>query len=493
MFDAATLSKLPPALPSYDGSATTIAIIGAGFSGTLLALHLLRRCPVGTRVILIERSGQHGPGLAYATQNPGHRLNVPAGKMSAFHDRPLDFLQFLTQRPQAGNGAEAPNAGAFVPRGEFGAYIRSLLREAAQDPTVGQHLFLAHDDIIGLDRGTDRLVLRGLHGARIEADLAVLAIGNLPPSPLPLADDSFFQTQFYRHSPWAPDALTGLDRDAPVLLLGAGLTMVDTAVALLDQGHRGTIHAVSRRGLLPHSHKPVPPIPLPNSPYPTRALALMRLLRRQAREVEAAGGDWRGVVDALRPFTTDLWQAFPLEERQRFLRHLRPWWDIHRHRMAGAVADRINTACAQRRIQIHAGRLQALGVAAGQAVATIRTRGAAATTAVHAARVINCTGPGTDCRRLTDRLLQSLFCDGAVRPDALGLSVDVTPTGAVRKADGAVSRQIFAVGPMTRGAFWEMTAVPDIRRQCETLAQHLAGLVKMPAPQVVERSTRAPI
>ncbi len=309
MFDAATLPKPPATLPSYDASATTIAIIGAGFSGTLMALHLLRRRPAGTRVILIERNGLHGPGLAYATPHSAHLLNVPAGKMSAFHDRPLDFVRFLTQRSQSDSGAQPQAAGAFVPRGQYGAYIRSLLQEAMQDPAVGRHLFLAHDDIIGLDRGTDRLVLRGLHGTRIEADLAVLAIGNLPPAPLPLAEDSFYRTPFYRHSPWAPDALSGLDRDAPVLLLGAGLTMVDTAVALLDRSHRGPIHAVSRRGVLPHRHKPVPPLPPQASPYPTSALGLLRLLREQARDAEAAGGDWRGVVDALRPFTVDLWHA----------------------------------------------------------------------------------------------------------------------------------------------------------------------------------------
>ncbi len=161
--------------------------------------------------------------------------------------------------------------------------------------------------------------------------------------------------------------------------------------------------------------------------------------------------------------------------------------------MAGAVADRIDAARATGQIHVHAGHLQALSVVDAQAAATIRKRGAGGTTTLHGARVINCTGPGTDCGRLTDRFLQSLLRDGAVRPDALGLSVDVTPSGAVRKADGAVSRQIFAVGPLTRGAFWEMTAVPDIRRQCEALAQHLAGLAKVPPPQPVESNARAPI
>jgi len=63
-------------------------VIGAGFSGTLLTLHLLRRCPPATRICLIERNAQFGRGQVYATPNPGHLLNVPAGRMSAFPDQP---------------------------------------------------------------------------------------------------------------------------------------------------------------------------------------------------------------------------------------------------------------------------------------------------------------------------------------------------------------------------------------------------------------------
>src|ERR1700678_1914286 len=96
--------------------ATSIAVIGAGFSGTLLSLHLLRRCPPGTRITLIERNRQFGLGQGYATGNPGHLLNVPAGLMSSFRDRPFDFLHWLERRPADELDGLAPTAGAFVPR-----------------------------------------------------------------------------------------------------------------------------------------------------------------------------------------------------------------------------------------------------------------------------------------------------------------------------------------------------------------------------------------
>ncbi len=477
MFDAA--AAVPAAaIPPHQADGTTIAVIGAGFSGTLLALHLLRRCPATTRVLLIERGPRHGAGLAYGTLNPAHLLNVPAAKMSAFPDRPLHFLQWLQQRPAADTGGEAPGPGTFAPRALYGAYLRSLLYDALQDPAQRNRLVLVRDEVTGLELDAPTTCLRCAHGQPVQADLVVLATGNLPPCPIPVGDGSFFTTRFYRHDPWASDALADLAADAPVLLLGTGLSMVDATIALLEQGHRGPIQTVSRRGLLPYRHVSVPPPPPVAATYPTRLTALTRHIRGQARSAAAAGSDWRAVVDAIRPFTADLWQALSVAERNRFLRHLRPWWDIHRHRMAGAIADRIDAARASGQLRVHAGRLQAFAIEQDTVLATIRPRGGGAPVTLSASRVINCTGPGIECGRLTDPLLLTLLRDGAVRPDPLGLGLDVALSGAVRAADGSLSRRVFAIGPLTRAAFWEMTAVPDIRGQCETLAQRLSALVK---------------
>ncbi|MBS0640988.1 MAG: FAD-dependent oxidoreductase [Proteobacteria bacterium] len=474
MFDAAAFIATA-AIPPCSADSTTIAVIGAGFSGTLTALHLLRRCPATTRVILIERGPQHGSGLAYGTPHPGHLLNVPAGKMSAFPDRPADFLHWLQQQP----GIEA-TAGTFAPRGVYGAYVRSLLQATLQDPVYRGRLLLMRNSVVDMDQAERAVRLTCAQGEPFEADLVVLATGNLPPCPLPIGDGSFFETPFYRHDPWAPDALTNLDPAAPVLLMGTGLTMIDTVIALLDQGHTGPIQAVSRRGLLPHRHKPAAPLAAGSAPYPTRLAALVRFLRAQAKAAEANGSDWRAVVDALRPFTADLWQALSIPEQRRFLRHARPWWDIHRHRVAGPVAARIDAARASGQLQVQAGRLQSFGDAGDRATVTIQPRRGHTAVTLAAARVINCTGPGIECGRLTDPLLLALFRNGMVRPDPLGMALDVAPSGAVRGADGSLSRRVFAVGPLTRAVFWEMTAVPDIRRQCELLAQHLTALVTPP-------------
>ena len=424
-------------------ASSTIAVIGAGFSGTLLALHLLRRCPPSTRVLLIERNRRFGRGTAYATGNANHLLNVPAVRMSAFHDRPGDFLDWLQQHPDAAREADSmpPSlaGGSFLPRRVYGAYVRSLLKQELRgDPRRRLELYSGEVSTID-NRGQPlRIVLD--RDRVLEADYAVLAIGNFPPEPMKIDDPSFYASPFYRPDPWTPDALADVDPDAPLLLIGTGLTTVDVVISLLDQGHRGPIHALSRRGLLPHEHvSAVPQAAVARVPenVPVRVLALLR-----------------------------------------FLRHLRPWWDVHRHRMAPEVAARIRAACESGQFRRYAGRIRACRIEDDAVAVTYRPKRQDSLAGLRVARVINCAGPGADYDRIADPLVRRLLADGVVRPDPLRLGLDVTQGCALLHRDGSISRRLFAVGPVTKGAFWEITAVPDIRRQCEQLAQHLAGLVR---------------
>lgn len=457
---------------------STIAIIGAGFSGTLLALHALRHCPAPTRVVLIERNARFGRGQAYSTGNPSHLLNVPAGRMSAFHDRPDDFIDWLRARPEAGCDGLL-TASCFVSRGLFGTYIRELLKRELRRPELGNRLELLRGEVLSLDPGTGPLTLTLDRDRTLHADLAVLAVGNLPTEAPSLADPGFYDGPLYRADPWAPDALTDLDPDAPVMLIGTGLTMVDVVSSLLDRGHRGPIHALSRRGLLPHRHSDHRAAAATAPSLPTSVTALLRSVRQAARRSAPHG--WQSVVDGLRPFTLDIWQAMSMADRRRFLRHLRRWWDIHRHRMAGAVADRIDLVQRQGVLRIHAGWLCSLANRDGVAEAVFRPRGSTELAVMTAARVVNCSGPGADYARIGHRLMQSFLRNGIARPDPLRLGLDVTPSCALLDRSGVISRRLFAVGPATRGAFWEMTAVPDLRRQCEALAMHLGTLIRNPA------------
>jgi len=274
-----------------------------------------------------------------------------------------------------------------------------------------------------------------------------------------------------------------------VLLIGTGLTMVDTAISLFDRGHRGQIHALSRRGLLPRRHgtgAAAAAVALIERPLPITAAGLTRLLREEVEELAGQGRDWRAVIDGLRPATQDIWQAMPVHEKARFIRHLRPWWEVHRHRVPPAVSDRIEATIARGQLVTGATRIRAMQVKDGGVLITHRPRRAEADHHLRVQRVINCSGPGCDYDRIADPLIRRLLDRGDIRPDPLRLGLDVSSVCALRNRQGEIWQRLYAVGPVTKPLFWEVTSVPDIRRQCEALASLLSARLAPVLPASAE-------
>jgi uncharacterized NAD(P)/FAD-binding protein YdhS len=448
----------------------SIAVIGAGFSGALLTVHLLRRCRPSDRVYLIEKHAGFGRGLAYSTTNQRHLLNVRAGNMSAFHDQPNQFVDWLQRRTRAIDGT-ALTAESFVSRQLYGTYVRSLLRDELWTSGKGRNLFLVPDEAVALNEDPHFVSLTVAGGRCYQVDGVVLAAGHLPP------DES---RGAYFGNPWDPEATTRVPRKATVLLIGTGLTMVDIVQSLLDAGHKGTIYALSRRGLMPHVHAPTRrfDIGVADLPRTTSVARLARWLRATIRSAEARGFEWRDVIDGLRPHMQDLWRRLPIEERRRFLRHLRPWWEIHRHRMAPSVAAELKAAMQRGQLVIGAARLVAIEAAETSVLARVRRRGSSSIENLEVARAINCSGPETNYRASSDPLIRDLLARGFARPDPLRLGLEVSEQGALLNKDGIASRRLFAVGPVTRGTFWEIIAVPDIRLHCARLAKHLSAAMR---------------
>ena len=453
-----------------------IAIIGAGFTGSLLALHLLQRCQPEDRIYLIERNAQFGRGLAFSTGNPNHLLNVRAGNMSAYANDPDNFVHWLRRLPKATQAllGEYPTASTFVPRGLYGSYIQQQLGEEIWRRGHGPNLFLVTDEAVRIHREAKGVSVELGVGRKLAVDRAVLATGNL----LPTRNKGAIVG-----NPWDERAFTNLDTESDVVILGTGLTMVDTVISLLDHGHKGRIVAVSRRGLLPrlHLNPGIDELPQPwqftTPPSGRNVLTLFRTLRAAAREAAAKGQDWRIVVDGLRPYTQSLWREMPQAERGRFLRHLRPWWDVHRHRSATRVMARILEAIQRRQLMIVAGRIdsmEAVRESGGDRISVVvNPRGKDGRIVLNAQRVLDCTALTPDIAKLELPLLRDLIAGGAARPDQLSLGLDVTEDGALIGTDGRASKELFAIGPITRGTFWEITAVPDIRVACEALAERL--------------------
>ncbi len=433
-----------------------IAVIGAGFSGLLTAVHLLRRIPDAS-VWLIERSPRFGEGAAYSTRESEHVLNVRLGNMSAFPDDPDHLLRWLAGQRQWSA------QGAFITRGDYGRYLRGILAEALAGH--GPKLKLVHDDAIGLYRETTGWRVALASGDALAVHVAVLALGNLEPARVPGLDDAVVAAGRYVADPWRGAA--DLSEEARrILLIGSSLTMVDVALSLTRPGRRFT--ALSRRGLAPRAHA-VGDLSVTSQPYVGSPVAVLR----QARAA-ALGSDWRSVTDDLRRSARSLWRSWSTAQKARFLRHLRPIWDVHRHRLAPSVATRMHAMLGSGELSIEAGRIVRIELAGDKVLVTWRPRGAsrASTLKVHA--VINCTGPLADIAASRIPLILDLVEAGFARADAQELGLDVDEESRVRDADGAAQDELYAVGPMTRGAFWEVTSVPDIRIQAAEVAEMIA-------------------
>ena len=431
------------------GNGCRIGVVGAGFSGVLVALHLLWRCGRDDRVYLVERAPRLGQGAAYATGNPRHLLNVRIENMSAFADEPDHFVRWLAALPEAERQAAGEHgfAGTFVRRQVYGAYVQHLLEDSITRLGGGRNLHLVPDEATALRPLDDGLLLETAGGRPYMVDAAVLALGNFPP------DRS--QAQGYFGDPWHDDAVRDLAPGRPVLLIGTGLTMIDVCLALLDKRFEGPILALSRRGLLPHPHAAAPRWDgFRLDAEDRRSLAsLCHAMRREARRAAAEGFGWRSVVDALRPHTQLLWQELAPEDKRRFLRHLRSWWEIHRHRIAPSVSAQIDAARERGILRIMSGRLERIEPAEDGLLATWRPRGEASSQQLQVQRIINCSGPQTDYERVGDPLVSQLIEAGMARPDPHRLGLHATDQGALIAGDGRPSPRLFGAGPIVRGTF----------------------------------------
>lgn len=454
-----------------------VAIIGGGFSGTALAVQMLRRArgrPL--KLALIERRDEAGKGVAYSTESPQHVLNVPAGRMSLLPEVPDDFLRYAV----ALDAKLTP--GSFVRRSVYGSYLAARLREAeALAPRNLQRFDSEAVDITG-----GRIALAD--GRTLEAERIVLATGNAPPTELPAAASLAADPRYIR-DPWAPGALDRVRLDQPVLLLGTSLTMVDVALELKRRGMTGAMVALSRRGLLPRAHRP-------HAGPALEPEALLRLLhagtpklRRYLRvtrlcieELAEQGIDWRDVLSSLRSATPRLWQTLPEAERRRFLRHLQPWWDVHRHRLAPEVAQALERLQQGGQLQIEAARLTRIEVAGSGLLAEWRPRRRNLQRMLQVGSVVNCTGPETRLERSADPLLRRLLEQGLIAVDDLKLGIQTDAHGALLDTDGRASNELFYLGPALRARDWECTAVPELSMQAARLAERLLAIVAAPEP-----------
>jgi uncharacterized NAD(P)/FAD-binding protein YdhS len=435
-----------------------VIVIGGGASGALAAAQILQH---GGSVTLLEPAAEVGRGLAYSTPCPRHLLNVAAYNMSALAYDAGHFLRWL-ERTRPGAYGEC----SFVPRRIYGEYVQSVLEEARL-ASSGQFRH-ARSQAISMAADGARLSV-STNTETLYGDAVVLATG-IGVAQWPNLDPEVAANGQFFHSAWDEGAFAADQQGDPVLLLGSGLTAVDGLMALRRNGHRGIVYMVSRRGLLPQAHV----LPVPCGVQYRRDLgarALVREMRAAARRAPGPAA-WREVVDSLRASTNAYWQAWSEADQRRFLRHLRPFWDTHRHRMAPEIGNAVDVALDDGSLRLIAGRIRGLRICGRCLEAAIAMRATAEIHTLHVGRAINCTGVGTNVAQTENPILQNLMAQGWMQPDAHRMGALVDEHGALVPKCGG-TRPVYTIGPLRLGTLIESVAIPEIRVQACEVAELL--------------------
>jgi len=439
-----------------------VAIVGGGAAGTLVALRLLEAATAPMRIVVLEPAATLGQGVAYATDRAEHVLNVPAGRMSLWPQRPGDFIDFLRADGQ-GEG-EAQLAHRFAPRRDFARYLQQRLAQVR----AGSMATLEHRRLRArsIERTAQGLLCATLEdGSQLQAEDIVLACGNAL-RPLPVRGAASLPASM-RVDAWDLPALARIPAQAAVAIVGTGLSMADTVLSLHAQGHTGPIHLLSRHGLLPLPHDPAHArstlVDIP-ALLGEGLRARMRRVRAAARQAARLDLPWQAVMDEVRPHVQALWRSLGEADQRRFLRHVVRYWDIHRHRIAPHVHDLLHTLRARGQLRVRAARLE-LAMAQGRCLRLSAHDAHGHPFALDVDHVINATGVELRVQAMRNPLLEQLQGCGLASPGAHGIGLDCQVDGRLRDAPGQAQPDLHAIGSLRIGSLWESLAIPELRVQ----------------------------
>lgn len=448
---------------------TPIAIIGAGFSGTLTAIHLALRLP-DRPVILFEEGRDAGPGLAYRRDDEHALLNIPVRHMSAYQDEPDHFQQYA--RRVLGDRVTPDD---FLPRRVYGAYLQHCLAETRRHHP---NLRVDHRGVVDVQTnpGSSVAILTLKDNSTLMCSRVVLASGN--------QGSAFSSSIWSEHTLPAREAnsFDQVKRGETVLVIGTGLTMIDAVLELDRRRTPAAILAISRSGLLPRPHESASPGLLPeiNDLPDSNLRRSVRLFRQTITRHTAEGGDWQDLFAALRPVTPSLWQELSAVDRRKFLRFISPFWEVHRHQCAPETFLALRELIDRGKLELERGTIVSVEKRLGRLRLGLAPRSRASVTRwLEADRIIDATGPARDITTIRHPLIANLLRRGFLVPDELRLGAEVHSDYRAIGRDGYPLEWLYVVGPMLRARYFEATAVPELRLHTAALAARLASDLKV--------------
>jgi len=457
-----------------------VAVVGGGFTGALFALQLARKTTAPVAILIIEPRAVLGAGVAYSTADPSHRINVPASRMSIFGDDPAHFERWFRDSGAIESDPDAvwKDGTVFPRRADFGRYVAEMVARESHsrsDVTVDHVEALA----TAITRTGHGYIVELSRGGKIAADIVVLAVSHPPPSLPALVAEHLADDPALIADPWQPNALQRIGSGDDVLIIGTGLTMADIVASLGRSGHAGKITAFSRHGLLSRGHaaSSVPFDRFKDFVPPKTALELSRAVRDVTARAVREGIPWQAVLDDVRANGQRLWGALGEPEKRRLLRHLRAYWDVHRYRVAPQVEAELHRRREAGSFRVLAASLRSARRRQDKIEIVLHPRRSPPDTAerISVDTVIVTTGPAHGSVVERNQALFALARQGRLRPDALGLGIEVNGLSQAIGTDGKADGTLLVVGPLARGTFGELMGLPQIAGQSTDVASQVAA------------------
>ncbi|QTY26982.1 FAD/NAD(P)-binding protein [Flavobacterium sp. CS20] len=452
-----------------------IGVIGAGFSGMMTAIHLAKNSHRETRIYLMDKQQNLAKGTAYNSYSKHHLLNVKTKKMSAFPKEPNHFLNWVIKQNIFPNTNENLIAESFLPRQIYGDYLCSIYESYSTNP----HVKITHINhtVEDLENENEIIKLKLDNKQILEVDQCVIATGNLAPKHPKYISKEVIKSSKYFQNPWQKQSVTNIDKNLPVLIIGNGLTMVDTVVGLLENGFDNQIYAISPNGfnLIPHRKNVYDYPDFVNQLKDDMSLLdILSLFNKHRKKLRNLGISAEVIVDSLRSKSQSIWQSFSDKEKFIFLRRLRHLWGVARHRLPLQIHDKIQQLKIDGILNVISGQITDIDLNQSQVNVKFYDKAKADFKAINVSRIINCTGPSLDLSKTKNNFLKHCFQKGIISQDRFKLGIKThTPTYQTINQNSQINEHIFTIGPNLKGDLWESTAVNELRNQALELSHIL--------------------
>jgi uncharacterized NAD(P)/FAD-binding protein YdhS len=451
-----------------------IAIIGAGFSGTMTIYHLITNSKGPLQITVFDDKKYLSRGIAYSPYSKAHLLNVTAFKMSAIPAEPDHFVNWVITQGPYSKLDKSIVGNSFLPRHLYGLYLEHIWNQTvkmADEKNISLRFIQGY--VNELNVNGDQIALTLNNGDRLTFDKCVIATGNHTPRNPRIKNQQFFSSKKYFQNPWNHASVTDTHSDHPILIIGNGLTMVDSVLGLLANGFANSIYSISPNGFntLPHRHSGIVYSNLVDELSSNASLReIVRLFNKHIKQLREFGISAEPVIDSIRPLTQQIWQRLSVREKKIFMSRLRHLWGVARHRLPLHIYHKMQQLRLEKRLHIYAGEIVDLKEEGELVIVSFFNKKRKTLEHLSVSRVINCTGPETDLSRI-EGFLQGCVKSGIISQDELKLGINADPTSfAVIDQSGNMVENLFTTGTNLKGLLWESTAVPEIRKQAEQLA-----------------------